>query len=143
VDDYSFNSMDYETMLERGKSKLPDTAVATERFIVPKVTGQLEGNKTIISNFVQIANVIRRNPEHILKYISRETAAKGEIKKQLLIFNTKLPSAKINEKIQQYVDTYVVCKECGKPDTKLSKEGVITFIRCQACGAKHSINSKI
>lgn len=130
-------------MLERGKSKLPDTVVATERFNVPKVTGQLEGNKTIISNFLQIANVIRRNPEHILKYISRETAAKGEIKKQLLMFNTKLPSAKINEKIQQYVDNFVICKECGKPDTKLSKEGIITFMRCQACGAKHSINSKI
>jgi translation initiation factor 2 subunit 2 len=135
--------MDYESMLSRGKSKLPDTVVATERFVVPKVTGHMEGNKTVISNFLQIANTIRRNPEHLLKYVSRETAARGEIKKQLLVFNTKLASAKINEKIQQYVDSYVICKECGKPDTKLTKEGVITFMRCQACGAKHSINSKI
>lgn len=130
-------------MLERGKSKLPETAVSTERFTVPKVTGHLEGNKTVISNFLQIASTIRRNPEHLAKYINRETAARGEIKKQLLVFNTKLPSQKINEKIQQYVDEFVICKECGKPDTKLSKEGVITFIRCQACGAKHSVNSKI
>jgi translation initiation factor 2 subunit 2 len=130
-------------MLNRGKSKLPETVVSTERFTVPKVTGHLEGNKTVISNYLQIASVIRRNPEHLLKYINRETAARGEIKKQLLIFNTKLPSQKINEKIQQYVDEFVICKECGKPDTKLSKEGVITFIRCQACGAKHSVNSKI
>ena len=130
-------------MLERGKSKLPETVVSTERFTVPKVTGHLEGNKTVISNFLQIASIIRRNPEHLLKYINRETAARGEIKRQLLIFNTKLPSQKINEKIQQYVDEFVICKECGKPDTKLSKEGVITFMRCQACGAKHSVNSKI
>ncbi len=130
-------------MLTRGKSKLPETAVATERLVIPNITGHLEGNKTIVSNFLQIANIIRRNPEHILKYISRETAAKGEIKKQLLIFNTKLPSQKINEKIQQYVDEFVICKECGKPDTKLTKEGVITFMRCQACGAKHSVKSKI
>jgi len=135
--------MNYELMLERGKSKLPETAVSTERFTVPKVTGHLEGNKTVISNFLQIASTIRRNPEHLVKYINRETAARGEIKKQLLVFNTKLPSQKINEKIQQYVDEFVICKECGKPDTKLSKEGVITFIRCQACGAKHSVKSKI
>jgi translation initiation factor 2 subunit 2 len=135
--------MDYEAMLDRGKSKLPETVVSTERFVIPKVTGHMEGNKTVISNFLQIANIIRRNPEHLLKYISRETAARGEIKKQLLVFNTKLASQKINEKIQQYVDEFVICKECGKPDTKLSKEGVITFIRCQACGAKHSVNSKI
>jgi translation initiation factor 2 subunit 2 len=135
--------MDYESMLNRGKSRLPETVVSTERFTVPKVTGHLEGNKTVISNFLQIANTIRRNPEHLVKYINRETAARGEIKKQLLVFNTKLPSQKINEKIQQYVDEFVICKECGKPDTKLSKEGVITFIRCQACGAKHSVKSKI
>jgi translation initiation factor 2 subunit 2 len=135
--------MNYESMLQRGKEKLPETVVSTERFVVPKVTGHLEGNKTVISNFLQIASTIRRNPEHLAKYINRETAARGEIKKQLLVFNTKLPSQKINEKIQQYVDEFVICKECGKPDTKLSKEGVITFIRCQACGAKHSVNSKI
>jgi len=135
--------MDYESMLERGKKSLPEISMATERFVVPKIAGHLEGNKTVISNFFQIASVIGRNPDHLLKYISREMAAKGEYKKQLLIFNTKLPSTKMNEKIEQYVDTYVICKECGKPDTKLVKEGSVVFIRCQACGAKHSINSKI
>jgi translation initiation factor 2 subunit 2 len=135
--------MDYASMLERGKKLLPENTAATERFTVPKITGHLEGNKTVVSNFFQIASTIRRTPEHLLKYISRETAAKGELKKQLLIFNTKLASSKINEKIQQYVDEFVICKECGKPDTKLSKEGTITFMRCQACGAKHSVNSKI
>jgi translation initiation factor 2 subunit 2 len=135
--------MNYEEMLERGKKSLPEIVIATERFNVPKVAGHLEGNKTIISNFFQIANTIRRPPEHLLKYINRELAAKGEFKKQLLVFNTKLPSAKMNEKLQQYVDEYVICRECGKPDTKIYKEGTITFIRCQACGAKHSLASKV
>ena len=135
--------MNYEEMLERGKKFLPEQSSATERFVVPKITGHLEGNKTIISNFLQIATTLSRPPEHLLKYINRELAAKGELKKQLLVFNTKLPSAKMNEKIQQYFDEFVVCKECGKPDTKLSKEGIVTYVRCQACGAKHSINSKI
>lgn len=130
-------------MLKRGKEKLPEIAISTERFVVPKVTGHLEGNKTVISNFLQIASQLRRTPEHLLKYISRETAAKGEIKRQLLVFNTKIPASKINEKLEQYVDTYVICKECGKPDTKISKEGIVTFMRCQACGAKTVLNSKI
>ncbi|HIH32174.1 TPA: translation initiation factor IF-2 subunit beta [Candidatus Woesearchaeota archaeon] len=135
--------MDYEAMLKRGKERLPEISVSTERFNVQKVQGHLEGNKTVISNFFQIASMFQRNPDHLLKFISRELAAKGEVKNQLLIFNTKLPSSKINEKLEQYVDQFVICKECGKPDTKLSKEGVVTFMRCQACGAKHSINSKI
>ncbi len=131
--------MNYEEMLERGKKSLPEISQATERFTVPNVAGHLEGNKTVISNFLQIATTISRPPEHLLKYISRELAAKGDIKKQLLVFNTKISSSKMNEKIQQYVDRYVLCKECGKPDTKLIKEGMILFIRCQACGAKHSL----
>jgi translation initiation factor 2 subunit 2 len=135
--------MNYEEMLERGKKNLPEITMNSERFVVPKVSGHLEGNKTVISNFPQIASQLRRTPEHLLKYISRETAAKGEIKKQLLVFNTKIPSSKINEKIEQYVERYVICKECGKPDTKLTKEGIVTFMRCQACGAKSAVNSKI
>ena len=130
-------------MLNRGKEKLPEIVVNSERFQVPKVAGHLEGNKTVISNFFQITGILGRTPEHLLKYINRELAAKGELKKQLLIFNTKLPSGKLNEKIEQYVDTYVMCKECSRPDTKLVKEGMITFMRCQACGAKHAINSRI
>lgn len=129
-------------MLLRGKKNLPEVAMATERFSVPKITGHLEGNKTVVSNFFQIANTIGRPPEHLLKYISRETAAKGELKRQLLVFNTKIPSVKINEKIQQYVDNYVLCKECGKPDTKLYKEGTIMFMKCQACGARHAVGGK-
>ncbi|GIU69359.1 MAG: translation initiation factor IF-2 subunit beta [Candidatus Woesearchaeota archaeon] len=137
------DTMNYEEMLQRGKKNLPEITTTSERFVVPKVTGHIEGNKTVISNFFQIASTIGRPPEHLLKFISRETAAKGEIKKQLLIFNTKLSSSKINEKIEQYVEQFVICKECGKPDTKLSKEGIVTFIRCQACGAKSVVNSKI
>lgn len=130
-------------MLKRGKESLPEISVSTERFVVPKVKGHIEGNKTIISNFLQISSLLNRAPEHLLKFISRELAAKGEIKKQILVFNTKLASSKINEKIEQYVEQFVICKECGKPDTKIYKEGIVTFMRCQACGAKTVINSKI
>jgi translation initiation factor 2 beta subunit (eIF-2beta)/eIF-5 len=44
--------MNYDEMLERGKKALPEVATATERFTVPKVAGHLEGNKTVISNFL-------------------------------------------------------------------------------------------
>ncbi|RME53668.1 translation initiation factor IF-2 subunit beta, partial [Candidatus Woesearchaeota archaeon] len=52
-------------------------------------------------------------------------------------------ASKVNEKIEKYADTFVLCKECGKPETKLSKEASVIIMTCQACGAKHSIRSKI
>lgn len=134
--------MDYETMLNRGKKKLPDTTTQIERFVIPNVRGHVEGNKTIISNFTEIAKILGRNPEHLLKFVLKELATPGEVRKNAVIFGTKLAASKINEKIQQYADNFVLCKECGKPDTKLTKEANIYFLKCQACGAKQSFYSK-
>lgn len=130
-------------MLEEGKKNLPDMVSETERFNIPKVRGHIEGNKTIVSNFREIANTLQRKSEHLLKYVLKELATPGEIRKNALIFGTKLSASKINEKIAQYVETFVLCKECGKPDTKLSKESGIYYLKCQACGAKHSFYAKI
>jgi translation initiation factor 2 subunit 2 len=132
----------YEELLERGKKALPETTQSTERFVVPKIRGHIQGNKTVLSNFLQIAQCFGRKPEQVLKYILKELAAPGEIKKQFVVLGAKVPAARINEKIQQYADTFVICRECGKPDTKMTKEENVCFIKCQACGARYSVYSK-
>ena len=72
--------MDYESMLKRGLENIPESVKQAERFEVPSIVGYLEGTKTILSNFLQIAGTFQRKPEHILKYILRELAAKGDKK---------------------------------------------------------------
>lgn len=116
---------------------------ASERFEIPKIEGHLEGNKTILTNLQQIASHIRRNINHLLKYLLRELATSGAIKGNRVIFQTKVSSIKINEKIKDYVGEFVICKECGKPDTELTKQEKFMFVHCLACGAKHSVRSKI
>lgn len=135
--------MEYEQLLERAMQKLPETAVGNSRFEVPKVRGHIQGNKTIISNFSQIANDIGRPVEHFLKYILKELATPGELKPTALIIGTKISASRINEKIEQYVRDFVLCPECKKPDTKLIKEDKITYLKCTACGAKHTIKIKV
>ena len=34
---------------------------------------------------------------------------------------------------------FVICPLCGKPDTKIIKEGGVGFIRCMACGSKNPV----
>lgn len=136
--------MDYEKLLEKARKELPKSSTKFERFEVPKVRGHIQGNKTVISNFLQIASMINRPAEHLLKYVLKTLATPGEIKKSgSVMMGSKLAASRINEKIQQYVREFVLCPECGKPDTKITKEGRITVIKCQACGAKHTIKSKI
>jgi translation initiation factor 2 subunit 2 len=131
--------MDYEAILKRGLKQLPEVVVETSRFEIPKVRGHLQGNKTIISNINEIVETLRRPAEHLVKFLLKELATPGELKKNFLVLGTKISASRINEKIEEYVNKYVICPECKKPDTKLRKEGGFTFIICQACGAKKSV----
>jgi len=136
--------MEYKKLLEQTRKQLPESVFKKERFEIPKVAGHIQGNKTVISNFLQIASTLGREPEHMLKFVLRELAAPGKIKKSgSVIIGTKVPASRINEKIKQYANLFVFCPECGKPDTKLEKEKVFTFIKCMACGAKHTVKTKI
>jgi len=134
---------DYEKMLDNVQSQIPDGVKTDSRFEIPKVRGHIEGNKTIVTNFHAIATTLGRKPEHFLKYILKELATPGEIYKGAAIFKSKVPASKINEKISQYAEQFVLCKECGKPDTKITKEGNVYYIKCQACGARYTVFSKI
>jgi translation initiation factor 2 subunit 2 len=135
---------DYEKLLNEAYKNVKSVASNTgERFEIPKIEGHFEGKKTILTNFYQIADHIRRSPEHFQKYLLKELAASGTRDGDRLILNIKVPSTKINQKIEDYVKEFVLCKECKKPDTELIKKDRLTFIHCLACGAKHPIRSKI
>lgn len=135
--------MNYKQLLKEAQKNLPESVFEKQRFEIPKVRGHLQGNRTILSNFKQIAQILGRPPEHLLKFILKELAAPGALKPKGLLIGTKVPSTKINEKIKQYAHEYVLCRECGKPDTKIEKEEQFAFLKCTACGARHPIKSKI
>ncbi len=135
--------MDYEKMLDEGRDELPEEILKTERFEIPKVLGHIQGNKTVISNFHQIAGTLRRPVNHLLKYILKELATPGTLTDKALIIGRKVSASMINEKISKYADYYVACRECKKFDTKMEKEGDIVFLKCSVCGAKHPINARI
>lgn len=135
--------MTYEQLLDKAYTKVKQINTSSERFEIPKIKGHFEGKKTILTNFFQIATHLRRKPEQFQKFMLKELAASGQKDKDRLVLNIKVPSTKINQKIEQYVKEFVLCKECKKPDTELIKEDRLTFLHCLACGAKHSVRSKI
>ncbi|MBI4439810.1 translation initiation factor IF-2 subunit beta [Candidatus Woesearchaeota archaeon] len=130
---------DYTALLKKVREKLPESSTLRERFEVPKVLGHIQGNRTIVSNFPQIAQALGRDQHHMLKFILKELATPGDLKKTGLLFGAKIPASRINDKIRLYADRFVLCPECGKPDTKLEKEGPVTMLKCAACGAKHPV----
>ncbi len=136
--------MEYEQLLERARERLPEAVVERERFEIPKVKGHVEGNKTIISNFSQIASTLRRPVEHLLKFILKELATPGEISRAgLLVLGAKVPASRINDKIREYAYEFVLCPKDGKPDTDIIYEGEFAYLKCNACGNKQPVKSKI
>jgi len=134
---------DYEKLLDQAYKEVKQVDTSSGRFEIPKIEGHIEGRKTILTNFFQIASYLRRKPEHFQKFLLKELATSGQKEGDRLVLNNKVPSAKINQKIEAYVKEFVLCKECGKPDTELTKQDRLTFIHCLACGAKHSVRGKI
>ena len=132
----------YEKLLDEAYKQIKPIT-HSDRFEIPKIQGHAEGTKTILTNLQQIASHLRRDQNHLLKFLLRELATSGAIKNSRVILQRKISSAKINEKIQDYAKEFVICKECKKPDTELIKDKRFTFVHCLACGAKHSVRAKI
>ncbi len=133
----------YNKLLDQAYKEIKPITGKSERFEIPKIQGHAEGTKTILTNLQQIASYLRRDQNHLLKFLLRELATSGAIKGNRVILQRKISSQKINDKIEQYVKEFVTCRECGKPDTELIKQDRFTFVHCLACGAKHSVRAKI
>lgn len=130
----------YTRLLDKAFAMLPALSEEKVDFKVPEVDSIIQGSKTIIKNFYQIADTARRSKEDIAKYLTKEIAAPVSIDDQKLIVSAKIQSSTLNEKTRKYFDTYVICKECHKPDTRIesTEHGYETLI-CEACGARYTI----
>ena len=130
----------YEEMLKAAYEKLPKKIEEAQRFVLPEVQIQPAGLKTMIVNFGDIAQAMRRDPNHFMKFIVKELATSGELEGKRLVVIGKFFKLAIDKKIELYMKKYVLCPECGKPDSKLEKEDRYLFLKCEVCGARSSVN---
>ncbi|MFA6680025.1 MAG: translation initiation factor IF-2 subunit beta [Candidatus Methanomethylophilaceae archaeon] len=131
---------DYFTLLDRAKENLPEVGEVHERFVVPEMEIFQEGKTTVIKNFIDITDVLRRDPQHVLQFLLRELGTPGNLEGRRVVLKAKISPVQISDKIQSYTDTFVICSECGRPDTKMNKEGRTLIIECEACGAHRPVN---
>ncbi len=133
---------DYFALLDRAKEQLPEVAENHDRFVIPEVDVMQEGKITVIRNFIDITEVLRRDGQHVLQFLLRELGAPGNIEGRRVVIKAKVSPGMITDKIQTYTDTFVICSECGRPDTKMNKEGRTLVLECEACGAHRPVNVK-
>lgn len=127
--------MDYEKMLDRLYMSLPEKTVSKERFELPQLDSSIQGKKTIVRNFSQAIKSVKRDEKHFYKYLTKEIATAAAIDEGKLTLTGKFTPDVINKLFLAYLKEYVLCHECGKPDTEIIERSGVKTLKCTACGA--------
>ncbi len=130
---------DYKTMLKRAYEQLPEQLEEQDRFQVPRARVTIQGRRSVIMNFNEIAEALQRDPDHLLKFLLNETATRGNFDGTRVIFQGRFNEDSIRNLIEIYTNKYIICPVCGRPDTHIVKDKRLSFLQCDACGARSSI----
>jgi len=134
---------DYEKLLKRIETKLSKDGVeSTARFELPPVDVMWEGQRTFLRNFSDYPKVLRRDPDKLLQYLSKEFATPAEKIGDKAIFVGKRDPQDFKRLLELYIKYYVECPTCKSPDTKIERENRVSFLICEACGAKSTMKGK-
>lgn len=132
--------MDYDEQLERALEEKPDIAGEDVRFDVPTPEVRPEGHVTVYENFQATVDTVGRAEDHLLKFLQDELATSAQIDERgRARFKGEFNERRVQAVLDEYVDTYVLCPECGLPDTKLTTEHGAEILKCEACGARSSV----
>jgi len=129
----------YEDLLKKAEEQMPEVSLKKERLELPRLSITTIGMRTIIANFGEISNLLDRDPHHILKFLTREMATAATFHDARAIFQGKFQRDSFGRLLQRYMDEFVICPVCKRPDTKLVKEKRLIALTCNACGAKSAI----
>ena len=129
----------YDELLKRACSQMPEVSLKRERLELPRLMVNIIGMRTIISNFNEVADVLDRDPQHILKFLTREMATAATYHESRAIFQGKFHRDSFERLLQRYMESFVLCPVCKRPDTKLVRERRLSFLVCSAYGAKSSV----
>ncbi|OYT67460.1 translation initiation factor IF-2 subunit beta [ANME-1 cluster archaeon ex4572_4] len=136
---------EYEQLLDRALRQLPEgsgTAAegeADSRFAVPMLRVFVEGKTTIFDNFDAVCGYINREQEHLMKFLLNELGTAGKKEGSRAIFQGQFSREVVEQQIQRYLDEFVLCWECKKPDTHFVKMDRVWVLKCDACGAVRPI----
>ena len=129
----------YDELLKRARAQVPEVTLKKERLELPRLFVSMVGMRTTIANFKEVADTLDRDPQHILKFLTREMATAATYHDGRAIFQGKFPRDTFERLLQRYMEGFVICPVCKRPDTKILKEKRLSFIVCNACGAKSSV----
>ena len=118
---------DYEKLLKRIEKNISNTSSSGKRFELPLIDITWEGKKTILRNFADFPKALRRDPNTILQYLSKEFAVPADRVGDKAIFVGKRDPDDFSKLFVIYLKDYLECQTGQSLDTKVQKEKRIFF----------------
>nr|AIE95709.1 translation initiation factor 2, beta subunit/eIF-5 N-terminal domain [uncultured marine thaumarchaeote AD1000_69_E02]AIF08006.1 translation initiation factor 2, beta subunit/eIF-5 N-terminal domain [uncultured marine thaumarchaeote KM3_26_B10]AIF10509.1 translation initiation factor 2, beta subunit/eIF-5 N-terminal domain [uncultured marine thaumarchaeote KM3_46_E07] len=133
----------YEKLLKRiDGERSKNSAGIDSRFELPPVDVMWEGQRTYLRNFSDFPKIMRRDSAKLLQYLSKEFAVPAERIGDSAMFIGRRDPDDFTRLLKIYVNDYIMCPTCKSPDTRTEKQKRISFLICEACGAKSTIKGK-
>ncbi|MFQ5940209.1 MAG: translation initiation factor IF-2 subunit beta [Nitrososphaerales archaeon] len=130
----------YENLLKRLQNRtVRQDKKSALRIDMPNPDIIWVGNKTILRNFKDFAEFMRRDPEKVLLYLAKEFGSSAHIAGERGIFVGKKEPSKFKSLFERCLKDYVMCPVCNSPDTRIERVKRLSFLVCEACGAKSSL----
>ncbi|KAJ4970027.1 hypothetical protein NE237_003126 [Protea cynaroides] len=136
---------EYEELLGRVFNILrennPELAGDRRRTVMRPPQVLREGTKkTVFVNFMDLCKTMHRQPEHVMTFLLAEMGTSGSLDgQQRLVIKGRFAPKNFEGILRRYVNEYVICNGCKSPDTILSKENRLFFLRCEQCGSGRSV----
>jgi len=133
---------DYDSLLEKAYESLPERSEQQARLEIPEPEVFREGKVTVLANFLGIADILNRDPQHIFKYLVSELGTAGVIDGRRAAFQGSFSKHTFQNQLNDYLVQYVYCTECNSPDTQLRRQERVTLLKCDACGAIRPVKKR-
>lgn len=129
--------MEYDDQLDRALDDTADVEDATSRLSLPDPELRQEGNASVYENFQGTLSTLNRTEAHLMKFLQDELGTSASIDDRgRLRLTGEFQERRIQGALDEYVEGYVRCPECGLPDTRIETENGVEVLRCEACGAQ-------
>ncbi|CBI15806.3 unnamed protein product, partial [Vitis vinifera] len=135
----------YEELLGRVFNILrennPELAGDRRRTVMRPPQVLREGTKkTVFVNFMDLCKTMHRQPDHVMAFLLAELGTSGSLDgQQRLVVKGRFAPKNFEGILRRYINEYVICLGCKSPDTILSKENRLFFLRCEQCGSGRSV----
>lgn len=107
-----------------------------------KHEGKGNGKLTVIPNISAVGLSLHRDPGEVNKFFGCELGAQTSWNKETdrAVVNGHHTDKALQDMVHKYVEGFVLCPNCGLPETEYKIKSGIVWHKCAACGAKEMVD---